>query len=80
LAEKIKKSQFKIGKLGGRMATMPKIWEAALAAYPQLSFDSINPTNCRLTPEFAPEPSERTTGLYDRRNDSVALDGRHGAK
>lgn len=32
LAEKIKKGQFKIGKLGGRMATMPEIWQAALAA------------------------------------------------
>jgi transposase-like protein len=32
LAEKIKKSQFKIGKLGGRTARMPEIWQAALAA------------------------------------------------
>jgi transposase-like protein len=32
LAEKIKKGQFKIGRLGGRTATMPEIWEAALAA------------------------------------------------
>ena len=32
LAEKIKKGQFKIGKLGGRAATMPNIWQAALAA------------------------------------------------
>lgn len=32
LAEKIKKRQFKIGKLGGRSATMPNIWQAALAA------------------------------------------------
>jgi transposase-like protein len=32
LAEKIKKSQSKIGKLGGRTATMPQIWQAALAA------------------------------------------------
>ena len=32
LAEKIKKEQFKIGKLGGRNATMPEIWQAALAA------------------------------------------------
>ncbi len=32
LAEKIKKGQFKIGKLGGPMATMPEIWQAALAA------------------------------------------------
>ena len=32
LAEKIKKGQFKIGKLGGRTATMPEIWQAALAA------------------------------------------------
>ena len=32
LAEKIKKRQFKIGKLGGRAATMPEIWQAALAA------------------------------------------------
>ena len=31
LAEKIKKGQFKIGKLGGRTATMPEIWQAALA-------------------------------------------------
>jgi hypothetical protein len=32
LAEKIKKRQFKIGKLGGSMATMQEIWQAALAA------------------------------------------------
>ncbi len=32
LAEKIKKGQFKTGKLGGRTATMPEIWWAALAA------------------------------------------------
>jgi len=32
LAEKIKKGQFKLGKLGGRTATMPEIWQAALAA------------------------------------------------
>ncbi len=32
LAEKIKKGQFKVGKLGGRTARMPEIWQAALAA------------------------------------------------
>jgi len=32
LAEKIKKGQFKLGKLGGRRATLPEIWRAALAA------------------------------------------------
>ena len=32
LAEKIKKRQFKIGQLGGRTATMPELWQAALAA------------------------------------------------
>jgi transposase-like protein len=32
LAEKIKKGQYKIGQLGGRTATMPAIWQAALAA------------------------------------------------
>src|ERR1700730_6713939 len=32
LAEKIKKGQFKLGKLGGRTATMPEVWQAALAA------------------------------------------------
>ena len=32
LAEKIKKGQFKISKLGGPTATMPEIWQAALAA------------------------------------------------
>jgi transposase-like protein len=32
LAEKIKKLQFKIGKLGGSKATIPEIWQAALAA------------------------------------------------
>jgi transposase-like protein len=32
LAEKIKKGQFKLGKLGGHTATMPKIRQAALAA------------------------------------------------
>jgi transposase-like protein len=32
LAGKIKKGQFKLGKLSGRTATMPEIWHAALAA------------------------------------------------
>jgi len=32
LAEKIKKGQFKFGKLGGSGATMPEIWRDALAA------------------------------------------------
>jgi putative transposase len=32
LAEKIKKRQFKLGNLVGRTATMPEIWQAALAA------------------------------------------------
>jgi transposase-like protein len=32
LAEKIRKGQYKTGKLGGRTATMPAIWQAALAA------------------------------------------------
>jgi transposase-like protein len=32
LAEKIKKGQFKTEKPGGRLATMPEIWRAALAA------------------------------------------------
>ena len=32
LAEKIKKGQFKIGKLGGTEARMPEIWQTALAA------------------------------------------------
>ena len=32
LAEKIKKAQFKTGKLAGRSATAPAIWAAVLAA------------------------------------------------
>jgi hypothetical protein len=32
LAEKIKKDQFKTGKLGIATATAPEIWRAALAA------------------------------------------------
>jgi transposase-like protein len=32
LAEKIKKGQFKIGKLGGSKSRIPEIWRAALAA------------------------------------------------
>lgn len=32
LAEKIKKGQFKIGKLGGPTASMPDLWRAALGA------------------------------------------------
>jgi transposase-like protein len=32
LAEKIKKGQFKTGKLGGRNATMTELWNAAVAA------------------------------------------------
>jgi hypothetical protein len=32
LAEKIKKKQFKIRKLGGAAATMPEVWQSALAS------------------------------------------------
>ena len=32
LAEKIRKGQYRTGKIGGRTATMPTIWQAALAA------------------------------------------------
>ena len=32
LAEKIRKGQFKTGKLGGLTRTVPEIWQAALAA------------------------------------------------
>jgi transposase-like protein len=32
LAEKVKKRQCKIGPLGGSKATMPELWQAALAA------------------------------------------------
>lgn len=32
LAEKIKKGQFRTGRLGGRKATMAELWNAALAA------------------------------------------------
>jgi transposase-like protein len=32
LVQKIQKHQFKIGKLGGRSATMPELWNAVLAA------------------------------------------------
>jgi transposase-like protein len=32
LAERIKKEQFKIGKLGGPRGTMAELWSAALAA------------------------------------------------
>ena len=32
LAEKIKKDQFRTGKLGNRKATMSELWSAALAA------------------------------------------------
>jgi hypothetical protein len=32
LAEKIKKRQFKTGKLGIRIATLSELWNAALAA------------------------------------------------
>jgi hypothetical protein len=32
LAEKIKKGQYKTGKLGGRKAAMSELWNAALAA------------------------------------------------
>jgi hypothetical protein len=32
LAEKIKKGQFKTGKLGGPKASMSELWNAALAA------------------------------------------------
>jgi hypothetical protein len=37
LAEKIKKRQFKTGKLGGRNATMKELWNATLAALARMS-------------------------------------------
>ena len=57
LAEKIKKGQFKTGKLGGCNATMTELWNAALAAWsPQFAIGKHGgayPSLRRL--EFAPE-------------------------
>ena len=39
LAAQIKKRQFQIGKLGGRTARVPGIWEAAIAASPESFFN-----------------------------------------
>jgi len=53
LAEKIKKGRFKIGKLGGPMATMPEIWQAALAAYSDaLSLQQHETVRLRSNPEI----------------------------
>jgi transposase-like protein len=59
LAEKIKKGQFKTGKLGGAEATMSELWNAALAARCLIeSTDTAGRRRCRTSPEFAPEPAE----------------------
>jgi len=57
LAEKIKKGQFKIGKLGGRSATMPNIWQAAFGCLTGITLRSTGKTNRNwCSSEFAPEP------------------------
>jgi hypothetical protein len=56
-AEKIKKGQFKTGKLGGCHATMTELWDAALAACAHrssLNKAELNQSDLRI--EFAPEP------------------------
>jgi hypothetical protein len=59
LAEKIKKNQFKICKLGGPTATMPEIWQAALAAkLDALSLQQHETIPLRSNPEFAPDAGQ----------------------
>ena len=60
LAEKIKKEQFKTGKLGGAEATMSELWNATMergtrCVMPVESTDTPERRRCRISPEFAPE-------------------------
>jgi hypothetical protein len=56
LAEKIKKGQFKIGKLAGSTATIPELWQPPwLSSWNQPS-DTARPTRFGSTLRFAPEP------------------------
>jgi transposase-like protein len=50
LAAQIKKGQFPIGKLGGRTARMPEIWQAALVAYPDSFFNRTEESTESLPP------------------------------
>jgi len=54
LTEKIRKGQFKIGKLGGSKATMPEIWRAASASQlARLQIASQNLTDLRVEARIA---------------------------
>src|SRR5437016_2433459 len=57
LTEKIRKGQFKIGKLGGSKATMPEIWRTALAASLAIITNSQSePHRPSVEARIAPEP------------------------
>ena len=57
LAEKVKKGQFKTGKLGGCYAAMTELWNAALAAWAQFAITYKAELNRSLRQlELAPEP------------------------
>jgi len=54
LAAKIRKHQFKIGKLAGKPITAPAIWSAILAARQPHSDSKLRKS--RTSQKFAPEP------------------------
>jgi len=62
LAEKIKKGQFKLGKLGGHRAMLPEIWRAVLAASSISESDRRNGSaRICVASQFAPEPTPPRT-------------------
>jgi len=56
LVQKIQKHQFKTGKLGGRSATMPELWNAVLAARSEIS--EIRRRTARLRTLHQSRPSD----------------------
>jgi hypothetical protein len=63
LAEKIKKGQFKTGKLGGRKTTMSELWTRRSLPEPiAVQLGGRNRTPC--WPEFAPEPAKGRVSCF----------------
>jgi hypothetical protein len=59
LAEKIKKGQFKLGKLGGRPATMPEVWQDCPGCIFGITSNHGGKADQVWAPlEIAPEPKE----------------------
>src|SRR5205809_4796128 len=81
LAEKIRKRQFKIGKLGGSKATMPEIWRTALAASLAIITNSQSePHRPSVEARIAPEPAEAHRRESRHQRISLACDRDAGVR